>query len=94
MSAGSVDAFVTKLNASGSAIVYSTYIGGSGDDRGFSIAVDGSGSAYVTGWTGSINFPVVSAAQPGPGGGGRDAFAAKPNPVGSGLIFSTYLGGD
>jgi hypothetical protein len=91
-SGGSVDAFVTKLNVAGSAIVYSTYIGGSGDDRGFSIAVDGSGNAYVTGWTSSMNFPVVAAAQPGPGGG-RDAFVAKLNPAGSALIFSTYLGG-
>ena len=91
-SGGSVDVFVTKLNASGSAIAYSTYIGGSGDDRGFSIAVDGSGSAYVTGWTNSINFPVVANAQAGPGGG-RDAFVAKLNPAGSGLMFSTYLGG-
>jgi len=47
-SGGSVDAFVTKLNAAGNAIVYSTYLGGAGDDRGFSIAVDGSGNAYVT----------------------------------------------
>ncbi len=57
-SGGSVDVFVTKLNASGSAIVYSTYLGGSGDDRGYSIAVDTSKCAYITGWTGSPNFPV------------------------------------
>jgi hypothetical protein len=92
VSAGSVDVFVTKLNAAGSAIVYTTYIGGSGDDRGFSIAVDASGNAYVTGWTGSANFPIVAAAQPG-SGGGRDAFVAKLSPAGSALIFSTYLGG-
>jgi hypothetical protein len=92
-SGGSVDVFVTKLNAAGNAIVYSTYLGGSGDDRGFSIAVDGSGSAYVTGYTGSTNFPVVSAFQPNAGGGGRDAFVAKLSPAGSALAFSTYLGG-
>ena len=92
-SGGSVDVFVTKLNAAGSAIVYSTYLGGSGDDRGFSIAVDGAGNAYVTGWTGSTNFPVAGAVQATSGGGGRDAFVAKLNPTGTGLVYSTYLGG-
>jgi hypothetical protein len=48
---GGWDVFVTKLNATGTALVYSTYIGGSGDDRGYAIAVDGSGNAYVTGYT-------------------------------------------
>jgi hypothetical protein len=90
---GGVDVFVTKLNGAGNAIVYSTYLGGSGDDRGFSIAVDGAGNAYVTGWTGSTNFPVAAAVQGSAGGGGRDAFVAKLNSTGTGLIYSTYLGG-
>jgi len=91
-SGGSADVFVTKLNTSGSAILYSTYLGGSGDDRGFSIAVDGSGNAYVTGYTSSPNFPTVAAFQPS-FGGGRDAFVAKLNPAGNALVFSTFLGG-
>jgi len=92
-SGGSADVFVTKLNSSGSAIVYSTYLGGNGDDRGFSIAVDRSGNAYVTGSTSSTNFPVVAALQTRAGGGATDAFVAKLNPTGSALVFSTYLGG-
>jgi len=92
ISGGGVDAFVTKLNSTGSAIVYSTYLGGNGDDRGFSIAVDGSGNAYVTGWTGSNDFPLTAAAQ-GSLGGGRDAFVSKLNSSGTALLYSTYLGG-
>jgi len=92
VSGGGVDAFVTKLNSTGSAIVYSTYLGGNGDDRGFSIAVDGSGNAYVTGWTGSNDFPLTAAAQ-GSLGGGRDAFVSKLNSSGTALLYSTYLGG-
>jgi hypothetical protein len=91
-SGGSVDAFVTKLNSGGTAIVYSTYLGGNSDDRGFSIAVDGSGNAYVTGWTGSTNFPLVSAYQ-STLNGSRDAFVAKLNSTGTALLYSTYLGG-
>ena len=89
---GGVDAFVTKLNAAGNAIVYSTYLGGSGDDRGYSIAVDSGGNAYVTGWTGSTDFPLAAALQ-STIGGSRDAFVAKLNSTGSALIYSTYLGG-
>ncbi|MBF0531267.1 MAG: SBBP repeat-containing protein, partial [Deltaproteobacteria bacterium] len=89
---GAMDAFITKINADGSALVYSTYLGGSGSDRGFSIAVDGSGSAYVAGQTDSTNFPVLMATQ-GSSGGGDDAFLTKINAAGNGMIFSTYLGG-
>ncbi len=88
-----VDVFVTKLSPTGNAIVYSTYLGGSGDDRGFSIAVDQAGSAYVTGSTASTNFPVASALQGVAGGGGSDAFVAELNPTGTALVFCTYLGG-
>ena len=87
------DTFVTKLNASGSALVYSTYLGGSGDDDVQVIAVDGSGNAYVTGNTTSTNFPTASPFQSSNGGGGNDAFVTKLNAAGSALVYSTYLGG-
>jgi hypothetical protein len=95
---GSDDAFVSKINPSGSALVYSTYLGGSADDNGTGIAVDSTGSAYVGGITYSANFPVTSGAfQTVCGGGckngGANAFVAKINPSGSGLVYSTYLGG-
>jgi hypothetical protein len=88
---GNGDAFVTKLTSSG-ALSYSTYLGGSGDDRGFSIAVDGSSNAYITGLTQSTNFPRVNAAQTSKGGGTNDAFATKLTSAGA-LSYSTYLGG-
>ena len=90
--AGGVDAFVAKLTPAGSGLLYATYIGGSGDDQGAAIAVDSTGEAYVTGSTGSSNFPVVAAIH-STLGGGRDAFALKLNALGSLLIYSTYLGG-
>jgi hypothetical protein len=91
---GVSDAFVAKLNATGSALVYSTYLGGSGIDNGTGIAVDSSHSAYVTGYTFSADFPTMNPLQPTPGGGGYgDAFVAKLNPAGSALVYSTYLGG-
>ena len=90
---GYYDAFVTKLSASGSQILYSTYLGGGGDDHGFSMAVDRLGNAYVTGYTQSINYPVVNAVYPNLGGGGVDAFVTKLNTSGSQVLYSTYLGG-
>ncbi len=90
---GGVDAFVAKLNPAGTALVYCTYLGGSLDDRAFGVAVDSAGSAYVTGWTSSSNFPTTSGARQRAPGGGRDAFVAKLNPAGSALEYSTYLGG-
>jgi hypothetical protein len=90
---GNSDAFVSKLNAAGSALVYSTYLGGSSSDYGSAIAVDASGNAYVTGYTWSTNFPTAGALQPGHGGGYSDAFVAKLNAAGSALVYSTYLGG-
>lgn len=86
-----VDTYVAKLSPEG-ALLYITYLGGAGDDRGYGIAVDNSGSAVVAGWTYSGNFPIVNGAQPG-FGGGRDGFVAKLNAAGNGLIFSTYWGG-
>jgi Ca2+-binding RTX toxin-like protein len=90
--AGGSDAFVTKLNAAGSALVYSTYLGGSSSDRAQGIAVDGTGAAYVAGYTSSANFPTQAPFQ-GSGAGGSDAFVTKLNAAGSALVYSTYLGG-
>jgi hypothetical protein len=90
----SSDIFVTKINSSGSAIVYSTYFGGSGGDGGRAIAVDSSGNMYVTGYTqSSTNFPIVNAIQSTYGGGSDDAFVFKLNSTGDALVYSTYLGG-
>lgn len=92
---GSFDAFVTKLNPTGSALVYSTYLGGTDDvDRAWGIAVDNAGNAYVAGDTKSDNFPVADAVQPNYGGGLLDGFASKLNPTGTALVYSTYLGGN
>ena len=87
------DAFVSKLNAAGSALLYSTYLGGSGDDSGFGIAVDAAGSVYVTGSTTSTDFPTANPLQAAYGGGGTDAFVSKLDAAGSALLYSTYLGG-
>ncbi|MFZ1220963.1 MAG: SBBP repeat-containing protein [Chthoniobacterales bacterium] len=92
---GQPDVFVTKLNAAGSALVYSTYLGGGNQEYGLGIAVDSTGSAYVTGWTFSANFPTVNAFQPTKGHlFTDDAFVAKLSPSGSALVYSTYLGGE
>jgi hypothetical protein len=90
---GGLDVFVTKLNATGTALVYSTYIGGSGDDEGNAIAVDGSGYAYVTGETSSTNYDVTPGAFQTTNGGGRDVFVTKLNATGTALVYSTYIGG-
>ena len=87
------DAFVSKLNATGSALIYSTYLGGGSYDEGHSIAVDALGSAYVTGFSYSSNFPTTVGAFQVALGGYDDAFVSKLNPAGSALIYSTYLGG-
>ena len=92
LSTAASDAFVAKLNPTGSALVYSTYLGGSVDDFGYGIAVDSAGDAYVTGFTESTNFPTANPLQ-ATFGGGNDAFVAKLNPAGSALVYSTYLGG-
>jgi hypothetical protein len=90
---GSRSAFVTKLNATGTAIVYSTYLGGTYRDQGNAIAVDSTGSAYVTGDAYSSTFPVVNAYQSTFGGGQQDAFVSKLNGAGNALVYSTFLGG-
>lgn len=89
------DVFVSKLNASGSALVYSTYLGGGSEDWGYGIALDSSGNAYITGNTNSTNFPTTAGAYDTTYNGGLwDAFVSKLNASGTALIYSTYLGGD
>ena len=91
---GLVDAFVSKLNSCGSALIYSTYLGGGGFDLGGGIAVDSSGNAYVTGSTQSSDFPTTAGAlQTTLAGGDFDAFVSKLNSTGSALVYSTYLCG-
>jgi Beta-propeller repeat len=103
---GTPDLFVAKLDRTGSAILYSTYLGGGSHEGAGDIQVDSRGNAYITGFTGSAEFPVVNAIQPtlnpgfvctSPAGnydeGRLDAFITKLNASGSGLIYSTYLGG-
>ena len=90
-------AFVAKLNAEGTALEYSSYLGGSGDDGATGIAVDSAGNAYVTGATESTDFPTVNAYQStnrdAEGLGGSSAFVSKVNSAGTALVYSTYLGG-
>ncbi len=92
--AGQCDAFVTKLNPTGTALIYSTYLGGSGGDQANGIAIDSTGNAYITGITNSTNFPTTAGSfQTTYQGGDSDAFITKLNPAGSALVYSTYLGG-
>lgn len=92
---GTRDAFVTKINSAGTALIYSGYIGGSGDDASYGVDVDSSSNAYLTGYTFSSqsSFPVTL----GPDtthNGGEDAFIAKVNSSGSALVYAGYIGGD
>ncbi len=90
----SSDCFVTKLNASGSGILFSTLLGGSNEENGNGIAVDGSGNIYVAGLTTSTNFPLVNAAQGAPANTScNDAFVTKLNPSVPSYVYSTYLRG-
>lgn len=85
------DVFVTKINAAGTALVYSTYLGGSGSDLGNSIAIDAFGEAVITGDTSSRNFPLANGLSAP--GDGLSAFVTRLNATGTGLVYSTYLGG-
>jgi hypothetical protein len=89
--AGGWDAFVAKLSLT-SGLVYSSYLGGSGNDRGWGIAVDAAGRAHVTGETQSTDFPTAGKPLQPAKGGGADAFVAKVSPTAN-LVYSTYLGG-
>ena len=89
---GNGDAFLTELGPSGSSLVYSTYLGGSGADYGTAMALDGAGNVFLTGSTTSRDFPTVNPLQLG-NDGASDAFVAEVNPTGTALLYSTYLGG-
>jgi hypothetical protein len=94
---GGYDAFVAKLDTGESgegSLVYATYLGGSNDDYSWSIAVDSSGCAYIAGETYSTNFPTVNYYHQDYGDSNYDAFVTKFNTAGTGLDYSTYLGGD
>ncbi|MCI0626203.1 MAG: SBBP repeat-containing protein [Acidobacteria bacterium] len=87
------DVFVTKLNASGNALIYSVYLGGSGAEIGHDLAIDATGNVYVSGGTRSSNFPITPGAFQTTLRGASDAFVVKLNPAGSQLLYSSYLGG-
>jgi len=91
-SGGGLDAFVSKFNNSGTTLLYSTYLGGNGNEIVESMAVDSSGNAYVAGTTDSVNFPTRNPAYSG-NSGFNDAFIAKIGPFGTNLLYSSYLGG-
>jgi len=91
-SGGYLDVFVAKLNASGTTVIYSTYLGGIENEWGASIAVDGSGSAYITGLTNSVDFPTTPGALDTSHNGGGDVFVSKLNRSGTALSYSTFLG--
>lgn len=90
--AGITDAFVVKLDPTGSTTIYATYLGGGRLDSGQAVAVDGDGNAYVGGFTESSDFPTLTPLQ-GTIGGSFDGFVAKLDPSGSSLLYSTYIGG-
>lgn len=91
--AGPSDAFVVKLTANFQQFFYSSLIGGSGSETGVSVAIDGAGSAYISGRTTSQDFPLAGAIQNTYGGGDSDAFVSKLALDGKTLVYSTYLGG-
>ena len=91
--AGKNDIFVTKLNSSGSELVYSTFIGGNDDDFGNSLVTDIMGAVYITGSTASLNYPTTNGAYQTNNGGKNDVFITKLNPAGEGLNYSTLIGG-
>ncbi len=91
---GVSDVFVVKLNPAGAGLAYATFLGGSNADLGAALALDGTGSVYLTGSTSSADFPAHSTAfDPIYNGGSRDAFVARLSPTGAGLVYGTFLGG-
>jgi hypothetical protein len=89
---GSVDAFIASFLPNGGALIYCTYLGGSGEDQALGLALDSARNVYITGWTSSTNFPLAGAFQSHLKGT-RDAFVAKLSSAGNSLIYSTYVGG-
>ncbi len=89
---GYFDAFLTKMRSDGSALIYSTYLGGNGDEVSYGLGVDADKSAYVMGTTYSTNFPTANAFQ-ATNHGNQDMFVSKVNAAGSAFVYSTYLGG-
>ncbi|MCE5200112.1 MAG: SBBP repeat-containing protein [Armatimonadota bacterium] len=94
LSPGSADAFVVKLNATGSSILYSTFLGGSSSESGETIAVDATGCAYAAGKTKSIDFPTTPEAYRKTLAGVENAFVVKLNQTCTQFVYSTYLGGN
>src|SRR5262249_44303144 len=88
------DAFVSKLNSDGTALVYSTFLGGHARDIGRDIAVDSVGNAYVAGQTSSLDFPTTTGAFQTAFHNKADAFVAKLNHAGSALLYATFIGGN
>jgi len=91
---GQEEAYVAALNATGSGLIYSTFVGGSGSERGRDIALDSDGNAYVIGDTDSTDFPTTPGAYKTALSGPADAFVLKLDPTGSSLVYSSYMGGN
>ena len=91
--AGGRDGFLTHFSLAGNALLYSTFLGGSGDEEVFGMIIDAPMNAYLTGRTTSTNFPILTPVQLLNGGGANDAFVTKINPPGVAIVYSTYLGG-
>jgi hypothetical protein len=90
---GFSDMFISQFNATGSALIFSTYLGGNGDDQSWDVVLDNSGNIYVSGYSASTNFPVTANAyQTGFVGSGHDGVLSKLNSTGSALLYSTYIG--
>lgn len=90
---GGYNTFVSALAPNGASLIYSTYLGGSGDDRGTGLALDGLNDVYISGYTASSDFPVTSGVVQPKLAGLANAFVSELNPAGSALVYSTYLGG-
>lgn len=91
---GGIDSFLTKFTLDGTDLIFSTFLGGEGDDNAFAVVVDGTGHPYVVGATTSDDFPTTSGAHDRSHNGGQDGFVTKFMPDGSDFVYSTYLGGD